>query len=1391
MTDLKPGKPNPAIDALFERGWIIPTARSMAGMTNIFSRVYSTRFDEAIRHYAENARSMRNDTFLTALLLERTRPLLGWKWEVVLDEDNPKGSKEDPAAEELRQQAEGLIRRTPRFHEMRDYLSDYLWYGRYGSQVLYGDDTVGGYRRRVIVAHEPVDGDNILPTFDGHPALAINPLDRGYYLDKYGEDSITYSDRFSVLRLNRPDLRQRFIIQRHHVRAGDYFWPETGGRVGGFGLRHQVYWTWFLRQQMLESVTNFMDKVGTLGLLLFYYEEGNDESKRKAEQSAVDASNRNALAVPVPKGKDPKTAGVDAIPANMNGVQFLVEFIERYFERHIERLFVGQAASASSEGDSLGGNSADFQKDTKYQLLRSDAEATASGFTEDMLNPLIGENFPGIPWRYRFKFVLPDPDAAKKLEAANKAYSMGVSLDMDEVRGLTGLSKPDDGANVLQQQQPGAMGGLPGMPGMGGPDAGSPVPGGDAGPDGGAAQPQNGDQSGAAQPQNPVPGMAELVAAMVGAGADGDTDAMRVLAELGSDPGALAGFLDDGPQLAGSKLNYSWNESQHPRDESGQFAAKAERAESASKADALESVGTIHRSYGPHPKAAEQYQTAKQNHDSNPTQQTAVAVVEAEKANMAALVAEHSTPETRVAAKQAGRAMQAAIEKRSKRYEKIQSLQAQHDELTEPQHPGYPPEPDQPDRPGDIGPAPVRSEYDTDEDYQDSLEEYRVAAENHRRELEQYNTAQAEYESAYKAWDRETDRIDRQHDRDKDRYEAKLAKIAEKIDELTSDAESEFEDALGDAYDIFDSVFQEQIAAEIERLREHAESDDEPQQYALDSGVIDYQWTAAQTKNGGVKAVWSGDGQRRALYGEAARRALANQSKQNDGQAAPQTPQQKAQELKQQREPGRQEARESWRAAIENPASVRPEQLAGLADQLSRLTRDELQQMARDLNQRVSGLKTDLVQRLREYAASRGAGQVTPEEQTAVKSELSQSVRPDGTPVNPTVQNVYTVDPKSLKTDPKRFQYKVSGIKADGVSDELRGVKSWNPALGGTLLVWRDPADGQDYVVNGHHRHELAARTGAESINVRYLEADSPKVARAAGALANIAEGRGTALDAAKFMRDTGSTPEDLQQYGISLSGRVASDAVHLRDLSDKAFQQLTNGVISEDQAAAVAKHLKDHALQDLLFKRLQQRENDGKEWGRREIGTAARKLAQAGKVTEKTENLFGAFEDEKSTFDQEVELESHIGRVLGQRASDYAALSSQKRANRVAGAGNVLAVDENQRRKQQAESAVEDFDRESGLKSPISQIIQDHAAQLFNAKTRKERDAIKQSALEAVERTIAGADATGKTAIGSNDAGAAATPKSTATEQPAASDKPAASPTMSTPTDRAAEPHR
>ena len=347
------------------------------------------------------------------------------------------------------------------------------------------------------------------------------------------------------------------------------------------------------------------------------------------------------------------------------------------------------------------------------------------------------------------------------------------------------------------------------------------------------------------------------------------------------------------------------------------------------------------------------------------------------------------------------------------------------------------------------------------------------------------------------------------------------------------------------------------------------------------------------------------------------------------------------------------------------------------------------------------------------------------------------ALRPDGTPAAPKSEDVHTVRPAALSTDPARFQYKVSGIRADGVSDELRGVRAWNPELGGALLAWRDPADGKDYVVNGHHRLELATRLGAKSINVRYIDAKDAVEARSRGALANIAEGRGTATDAAKYLRDSGRTAGDLSAAGVSLSGKVAADAQALTALSPEAFQRVADGRLDETQAVAVGRHLPDHALQRVLFQKLAGREEAGKDWSTKEVERAAQKMAAAGKTATPGEDLFGQFTDERSTFDQEVEVEAATRRALAEAAGNYRAVASEKRAGAVADAGNTLNTGENRRRRDAADQHLAVFDRVVDLKGPVSAAVKAAAADLARAVSKAAKDAAKRQGVAAVRAAV------------------------------------------------------
>ncbi len=356
------------------------------------------------------------------------------------------------------------------------------------------------------------------------------------------------------------------------------------------------------------------------------------------------------------------------------------------------------------------------------------------------------------------------------------------------------------------------------------------------------------------------------------------------------------------------------------------------------------------------------------------------------------------------------------------------------------------------------------------------------------------------------------------------------------------------------------------------------------------------------------------------------------------------------------------------------------------------------------------------------------------------KRYAATAKREDGTPAKPVEEDVHTVPTSSLVRRPDLMQYKVSGIGKGGVTDELKSVHTYNPKLGGTLLAWRNPETGEDIVVNGHHRHELAERAGHGTVNVRYIKAPNVKEARAEGALANIAEGRGTAIDAAKYLKDSGQDLAHLTEAGISLSGKVAADAVALKDLSPTAFKMVVEGKIPESSGIIVAKAIKDLARQEMMFKKLQQRSNDGApEWNANQLAVASKMMAEAGTATKTESNLFGDFEEEHPTFDQEVELREHVGRALRKVVLDYASGSNAGRAERIKGAGNVINVDENKRLKSEAEQAAALYDQLNNRSGPISAAIKKNAVALMEAQNRaKGANDVKDRAVEDVRNAIA-----------------------------------------------------
>lgn len=218
-------------------------------------------------------------------------------------------------------------------------------------------------------------------------------------------------------------------------------------------------------------------------------------------------------------------------------------------------------------------------------------------------------------------------------------------------------------------------------------------------------------------------------------------------------------------------------------------------------------------------------------------------------------------------------------------------------------------------------------------------------------------------------------------------------------------------------------------------------------------------------------------------------------------------------------------------------------------------------------------------ERLDEWEAfSQGAELPSTKDKIALNRLLDKPhYAPNAVPHTPPEKGkIYEVPVDSLNLDPNRFQFKLN-TNAQGVTDDLEGAE-FDPMQAGIIHVWRDPDDGKDYVVNGHHRFNLAKNSGYDGkVNVRYIDADTADDAKAFGAVANIADSKGTATDVAEFIRTHGS--DDIRTPAgkkIATKNRLLADGRVLSKLDDTIFRKLKNGSIDEKTARIIATELPD-----------------------------------------------------------------------------------------------------------------------------------------------------------------------------------------------------------------------
>jgi hypothetical protein len=108
---------------------------------------------------------------------------------------------------------------------------------------------------------------------------------------------------------------------------------------------------------------------------------------------------------------------------------------------------------------------------------------------------------------------------------------------------------------------------------------------------------------------------------------------------------------------------------------------------------------------------------------------------------------------------------------------------------------------------------------------------------------------------------------------------------------------------------------------------------------------------------------------------------------------------------------------------------------------------------------------------------------------------------------------------------------------------------------------------------------------------VREIDAPDAATARARGALINMAEDKGTPVDVAKFIRDTGLTMDDIRAEGVNPKGQLAKKGLALSKLHPTLFQQVATGQFPMERGVVIGESGLEPEQQLALKQMLDQRE--------------------------------------------------------------------------------------------------------------------------------------------------------------------------------------------------------
>jgi len=458
----------------------VPSFLSFAQLVNSYSRSF-LNYDEALRQGRQQALAIRRDPVIMQALRARQMPVAQLKWHVAASDPN------DVEQARVAEAIQKGIERMPRIQSFFMVLLDAIWYGRSAAQISYQWDWIDGMKLCRPRMWWPLNGDKLVFKFDGRPGVLVNFNFPGNWIP-------TEKGRAHFL---TPEERGCLIIHHFEPEDADFFEGDMAGGIFGVGLRSRIYWYWHLKTQIMQYLMDYIERVGSGGTTIYYYEAGNEASMREVKRAAEEQLGTNAILFPRYRENGNAGPGMDRFEPSQSGVQLIQQLVTTYFDDVMRKFILGQDLTSTAEPTGLGSGVAALHGQTFSRIISYDAISLGESLTADLVVPMqkfMGkDNLPPC----KFVFEVDAPNTSTILAAAQAFYQMGGAVDEESLREALGLPQPEPGKAILSQQQamsPQAAGTIPAGVPMAGPPGPDPSQQGLVPPQGAA-------------PQAPVPGV--------------------------------------------------------------------------------------------------------------------------------------------------------------------------------------------------------------------------------------------------------------------------------------------------------------------------------------------------------------------------------------------------------------------------------------------------------------------------------------------------------------------------------------------------------------------------------------------------------------------------------------------------------------------------------------------------------------------------------------------------------------------------------------------------------------------------------------------------------------------------------------------------------------------